>query len=255
MHASMASKPSGLLNLVDETLDLVDEKKSEDNSKMLIFITGRSASGKTTLGEAFKSLDDFIHFDGDQFSHGNDAVLCSGQVIDGKHKVKRSKKLEESYMKCMKDGYEALFSGKSPDLSAWTPFYSLLCAEVKRMRGKYADKHVVVTHAIYLRSIRDLIRETLGEEVLFIILNPPVNVLGDRAVKRVLEYAKKAKQTPQQYLHGWGIDLDEIHGMTVRNSKGFELKQKDEANSLQIDIDAAMTPEDVFKAAKQSLSL
>ena len=56
----------------------------------LIWITGRSGAGKTTLGEHFKTRKDCIHYDADQFAKGNDAVIDSGKTIEKHHYEKRS---------------------------------------------------------------------------------------------------------------------------------------------------------------------
>lgn len=256
----MASTTSGLLNLIDETINLIQNGSKSSNKtppkgsgKKLIFITGRSAAGKTSLGQAFKSMG-FVHFDADQFAHGNDPIKDAGKPHDPRDKLKRSKELEAAFTLCTKQGFEALFNGESPDLSVWTPFFSMLCVEVGRARDKYKDKDMVVTYAVYLRSIRDYIRKTLkNENVTFLILNPPPALLADRGMKRVLEVAEKARKTPQQYLQEWGIDLDQIKGMQFRMTNGFEVKQMDEPDTVQIDVDKQMSKEDVFEEAKRLL--
>merc|ERR1719356_1795656 len=97
-----------IIGLLDQTINFIEDEKTENtententknssnkqNGKKLIFVTGRSAAGKTSLGEAFNSLKDFIHFGADQFAHGNDPVLNAGKYIDPKDPLKRGKDLE-----------------------------------------------------------------------------------------------------------------------------------------------------------------
>lgn len=99
----MASELNKLLNLIDETLHFVETS----NEGKLIFITGRSAAGKTSLGEAFKTLDNFIHFDGDHFTYGfGDPILDAGKTFDGK-KVKRNKEIQEAWGLASSKGFSA----------------------------------------------------------------------------------------------------------------------------------------------------
>lgn len=217
----------------------------------LIIITGRPAAGKTTLGEAFNTLDNYIHFDVDHFTNGKDPVLDSNKIMEKKDELQRSNALMVAVELSKKHGFQALFDGKSTDLAVWTPFYSLVCDEVKRTRVQFEDKHIVITHAVYLRSVRDYIRETLGGEVTFLILNTSTNLLPVRGVNRISEIAKRNKQTPQQYLDQWQVKLEDIHAKMVRNQRGFELMQQDEPDTFQLDITENMSRADVFEKAKE----
>ena len=110
------------------------------------------------MGEAFKTLDGFIHFDVDQLSHGfGDPVLDAGKTFDG-NKVTKNKEMQKAFGVASERGYNLLMKGEPTELSAWTPFYGLVLDEVKRARNRYAGKHMVVTHSLYPRCVRDWIR-------------------------------------------------------------------------------------------------
>ena len=249
----MTSTDSSLLKLIDEALSFIE---SSCSCGRVIFITGRSSAGKTTLGAAFKTLDDCIHFDVDQFAYGNDPVIDAGQPIRGSDKEKRSAELREAYASACDKGYKALFAGESPPLSVWTPFYSMVLARVKQARAQYGSKHVVVTHSVYLRAVRDYVRDAFAGDVTFVILNTSRDLLSDRAVNKIHELAARVNVSPQQYLdeHATGTTVEGQRKSIQMVANGFETKQEDEPNTFQIDVmDETMDKTDVFNVARKLL--
>lgn len=143
------------------------------------------------------------------------------------------------------------------ELSAWTPFYGLMLDAVKKAMKQYAGKHVVVTHSIYARIVRDWIRDTMNGNATFIILNTKIDLLGDRAVKRLEDMAKEMGMTPQEYLDsisdaiGHKLKAEQWKEVQAMMSAGLEVMQEDEPNTFQIDVDENMDRTDVFEAAKK----
>jgi len=101
------------------------------------------------------------------------------------------------------------------------------------------------------------LRDTMDGNVTFIILNPEVDLLGDRAVKRVEDMGKEKGMTPQEYLDsladaiGHKLKYEDMKAITEMIGRGYEMKQEDEPNTYQIDVDANMDKTDVFEAAKK----
>lgn len=123
---------------VDRLIDLIDANEaieSPDNTQQyVIFVTGRSGAGKTTLGESFNVLPNFVHFDGDQFAHGADPVNQSGKGAEKELLATREDKLVNVYDNLLvPKGYYAIFDNKDPPLAVWAPFYEQMIAKLKQV--------------------------------------------------------------------------------------------------------------------------
>eukprot|EP01084_Bolivina_argentea_P254821 428475_1 len=94
------------LSIVNELVSYIDINTNETrnictNNKipMLIWVTGRSGCGKTTLCENLKKSNNFIHFECDQWCNGGDPVLDSGKTVNQEYSSfkNRSKELVDAF--------------------------------------------------------------------------------------------------------------------------------------------------------------
>ena len=247
---------SAALNMIDRLIRYIDNEIC-GKSTILVFITGRAGSGKTTLGENFKTRNDFVHFDGDQYPHGNHPVKDSGQTIQKKDQQKRDKQMEQVYDNlAVKEGYYGLFQGKTPELSVWTPFYDLFINKINETKLEYPNMNIAISQSVYPRSVRDYIRNKCGNNAYFIILHPKIELSTARVVSRTHDLAAKVGKTAEEYLKEWGRSMEKLKNETAPMiQKGFEPMQDDEPNTYQIDFDESMTRQDVFEKAQQLLGL
>ena len=218
------------------------------NDVKYIFITGRSGAGKTTVSESLKNEYNFIHFDGDQFPYGNNPIKQSGQVITGQHKENMTNNMKQIYNELMvKKGYFALFEGNKPDISVWKPFYTLFSNEIIKQRKIYPNKNMVISHAVYLREVRDLLRELLGNNLIFIILNTSTDLLLKRKLIYIEETAQRIGKTGKEYLKSLGSSFEKATKTITMAYNGFETIQYNEMNTYQIDINQFMDVKCVCK--------
>eukprot|EP01084_Bolivina_argentea_P257118 433107_1 len=234
----------------------VDHKKKSTQTKV-IWITGRSGAGKTTLGENFKSLSNYIHFDADQFAHGKDPVKDSGTTIEKTHGSNRPKELVDAYDNlAVKEGYHGIFQGKKPDISVWTPFYDLLIDEINNKKSQYPGKNIVVTQSVYPRYVRDYLRDILKNDLIFIIIDASLDLLPERHIIRAHERAAEIGQTADEYLKQFGYSIEKIKSeVAPMTEKGFEPMEENEPNTFQIVVNKNMSKNDVFVEAKRLLGI
>ena len=165
---------------------------------------------------------------------------------------KRSKEMRDACRKMMREGYFKLNVDEKPNLNVWIPFYKLLCDEVLKIKKKYPSKNIIITQSVYIYEVRKYIRDYLGNNLLFIILNTDSNLLVERIIERHSAQAKELGQTFEEYQ---GKTVDEFKKNCALWSKGFELMVKDEINTYQIDIDKNVTINHVFNKAKDILNV
>eukprot|EP01084_Bolivina_argentea_P078856 143094_1 len=232
-----------------------NRKNNKNNAKKdigrLIFVTGRSGAGKTSLGESFKALDNFIHFDGDQYSYGAHPIKDSGKIITTDTYSNRSKELIYAYdTQAHKNGYDALWRDEKPPLSVWTPYYKLLAEEIKKVQSIYNDKNIIITQAAYPFIVRQYLRDILGNQLIFIIINVSTDILIKRVMDRMTKEGAEIGQTLEERVKSFGATMKQFEQQLVICMKGFDLKQNNEPNTYQIDVDANMSSDQVFQTAQ-----
>jgi len=108
----------------------------------LVWITGRSGAGKTTLGENFKKLDDWVHFDSDIWVNGGDPLEDSGQIPTKEMLEKKDPVVGSIYTEMVMKGFMALFNDEDPDISVWKSYHVCLCSAIIQVREKVKPKNV-----------------------------------------------------------------------------------------------------------------
>eukprot|EP01084_Bolivina_argentea_P111152 198409_1 len=240
---------------IEKLINVIE--KTYKPSNRLIWITGPSGAGKTTLGENFKTRD-CIHFDADQVAFGGDPIKDAGNYKELRNnKKKRSKKLVDAWDTATQKGFKALFKNETPDLSVWKPFYEILVPKIKSFASQNPDKMIVITHAVYQRCARDHLRLMFNDEynLTFIILNTKVELTSSRIISRYDDLAANAGQTVEQYLNAMGSSIEKVKKSAESYRRGFESKHENEYNTYQIDVDENMAKQDVFNKAIQLLHL
>ena len=96
--------------------------------------------------------------------------------------------------------------------------------ERKRIGGDW-----VVAQAVPTRKFRDVLREILGKDLVFILLSLKTETTLERLKKR----------------HGDGEMAKEITDVCIKLESFYELKESDEENTYNIMITNEMTPDDV----------
>ena len=166
-------------------------------------------SGKNTIAEELRRLHGFAHFDGDLWALGHNPLAPAG-----------SKRVEMPPE--FKTRYDQLSSfllkfRSSDDVkdepAAWQPFYRAMCEDVLRAQKQLAGVKpgLVVTHAVYLASMRAFIKQLLGAEAVVLVLQMPAEV----AITRV------AKRCAEQYVQ-MGKSVDEWAGLLRANQAGYQ---------------------------------
>ena len=212
----------------------------------LLFVCGLSGSGKTTLGELLKNNDNFVHFNVDVWAFGGDPVGESAAVPGPEMIAKRDPDIKAAFDHMAANGFSKLSAGEVTEFSAWEPFFSRLYPAILSAReAAGADKDMVVTFSVYLRSIRDYLRQHLGESLIFVVLNPSVDSVGFRKVAHLKNTAAARGQTLSQFLRSFHPDSDApdieesvLVGILTEQAraggKGFEPAFPDEMRTLAV---------------------
>ncbi len=176
---------------------------AHSNARRLVWVTGQSGAGKTTLAMRLRRELDWTHFDADVFAHGGDPVRQEGSVpawvslrrdcltISPKNtgipteamRAARDPELKRLYDEMVEKGFLALFRGADVPLDVWTSYYDVLCDAVARAFAA-STKSMVVSMAVYPRALRAHIREKLPG-VTIVALNEVGNCGASRKVLQV----------------------------------------------------------------------
>lgn len=244
--------------------------------RQLVWVSGQSGSGKTTLGQAFHRLGWGVHFDGDVFGHGGDAVTESGIATEAMLE-KRSPRMKDAWTRMEKEGFGRLFKGEEAPLEYWQPFHSMLCEGVAKAWEQCAPSNMVVTFSVYSRLVRDYIRSQLPQvmeiprapplthslslKVQFIVLNDVLGAATERKVQQVVDSAKAEGKGLSEFLSKFGADwaarsdeeslahLREYCGSVQRGLAPYDAS----CGEFGIDITSGMTCDDVFTRARSLL--
>jgi len=228
----------------------------------LIFISGLSGSGKTTLGEQLKLQQKFLHFNVDIWAFGGDPIEESNLVPTPAMLAKRDPIIKEAFDTMAQQGFAKLTVKEDVPFSIWEQFFNLLCNEIIKVQTKYPEQVIVITFSVYLRSIRDYIRNRLPN-IRFIILDPNIEIVANRKVQHLRNTAQSRNLTLSQFLRSFHPDSDApdmeestIIGLLTDQAKnsaiGFENAGIEEVNTLGITGDLSI--EEVYLKALEFIS-
>jgi adenylylsulfate kinase-like enzyme len=219
------------------------------NKGKFLWITGLSGAGKTTLGEALKnSAHNFQHFNVDIWVFGGNPITESHLVPTPDMMKSQDPVVKAAFDQMIAQGFQALGKGEAVDFSVWKQFFDLLIPKLQQFRHELpANANLVVTFSVYLQSIRQYLRQELGEDLQFVILNPSVEDVAMRKVNHLQNTAKARNQTLSQFLRSITpnapADAPELpeetiveifKGQTRASAAGFEGKQENEVCSIEL---------------------
>lgn len=227
---------------------------------MLVWISGQSGAGKTTLGQSLhQRLVGWTHFDGDVFGHGGDPVTESG-IASESMLQRRTPEMKAAWSRMETEGFGRLFRGEDAPLEYWQPFHEMLCVGVAKAWQQCAPNHMVVTFSVYSLLVRDYIRSQLPE-VKFVVLNDVLGAATERKVQQVAASAKAEGKSLAEFLTKfspeWATRSEEealAHlykycGSVQRGLDPFSASR----GEFGIDITASMSADSVYARARMLL--
>ena len=105
------------------------------------------------------------------------------------------------------------------------PYYELMAGDIRRQKKRLGGTFAVA-HAVATRNGRSLLRNHLGSDLVFIVLNMTKECQHERIKKR--------------HLGKVGKSLENMH-------KLYEPGEEDEENTFNLSIEEGMTREDVMQ--------
>jgi len=223
--------------------DPVDNMPNDYECKQpgkLIWLTGGTGMGKSTTAAYMKENEGFVHYEGDCFIYGINPFVGAapqGSSIFGPRVLRGVSEERKAVCQRAFDGYKNLFlKGQEADSSIWEDLYSMMCDEISGEREKIGGDWLI-NQGVYKRAARDQIRKKLGKEVKFVFLDMDPELQATRLAKRekgdgdITEEVREIKRKECQ-----------------KRTFGYERKQDDEPNSLQINITELTKTEDIVKS-------
>ena len=129
---------------------------------------------------------------------------------------------------------EGSFEGAEEDSK---PFLKLLAKHVIQERKRLGG-NMVVAQAIFARNHRKFLREIIGPDLVFMVLN----IEKDHQVRRMKKRGEN-ENIPEKFLK-----------MQIKYAEICEPASEDEKNAFNIDITEEMTKEDVVKKILHNLA-
>jgi len=200
----------------------------------LLWITGPTGAGKSTVAAHLRDQHQWAFYEGDCYLYGLDPF--SGPL----KKLPELSAVGKERMKAWASAYLPLIKGEGEgDIKVWDEFYSQLCQDIKEKREQNIGKNFVVSQAVYTRRARDLIRNILGNDVTFAILQIDNELQVERMCQRAVEQGREVNE--------------EMKGRLSRASKGFEEKQEDEEQSFEVIVNPDQEPSAIADSILQLL--
>lgn len=231
---------------------LVETTETSPKRGRIIFVSGLSGSGKTTLGERCKadSNHNFLHFNVDVWAFGGDPIKESDQVPNPTMMAKRDPEIQAAFDQMIAKGFSVLAKGEQPDFIVWENFFSKLIPCIQSTHALYPNHHMIVSFSVYLRSIRDYLRNHI-DDLLFIVLNPDIEHVALRKVQHLRNTAAARGQTLSQFLRSFNPDsnapemeesaiIEILTAQAKSSAVGFEPANADEDRTLSISGDKSI---------------
>ena len=183
----------------------------------VIVITGLQGAGKTTLAEELRARHGFIHFDGDLWTSGANPVAGDYETELGLQQAPTMEAAHKQRFENLCTFLLKLRSAQDPssidEPCLWQPFFAAFCQAVQDCRLNLAadSPGLVVSQSVHLESMREFIKQSLGENTCVLALQLPLEIAVERAAVRCTE----------QYTQV-GKSLEEWKAMLSPNQAGYQ---------------------------------
>eukprot|EP00930_Biecheleria_cincta_P069439 TRINITY_DN57184_c0_g1_i1.p1 TRINITY_DN57184_c0_g1~~TRINITY_DN57184_c0_g1_i1.p1 ORF type:complete len:238 (+),score=43.11 TRINITY_DN57184_c0_g1_i1:121-834(+) len=220
----------------------------------LVFVSGHSGAGKTTLAEGLKKHYGFVHFDGESWMCGLDPVAQSA-VTPTQEMLANVPPERVALAKDMNENcYAKISAGQEPVHESYERFYAAMLKDVRACRAESEERNMVISHAPYLKIMRNYCRAQLGEDLTVLVINAPVTLLQARVKKRLEAFAAAQGKSLEEFVMQGNIPgkdtFDERMAAMMENVRGLsEGVTGDEPNTFEIEVTADMGPDAVLAAA------
>mmetsp|Transcript_73817 Transcript_73817/g.130958 ORF Transcript_73817/g.130958 Transcript_73817/m.130958 type:complete len:235 (-) Transcript_73817:81-785(-) len=226
----------------------------------LVFVSGHSGAGKTTLAEGLKKHYGFVHFDGESWMCGLDPIAQSAVTPTAEMLAKVSPERAALAKDMAANCYNKISAGEEPVRSSYENFYGAMLADVRARRAETDGQDMVISHAPHLRIMRDYCRAEMGEELTVLVINASVAVLQDRVRKRLETFAAAQGKSLEDFIMQGNIPgkdtFEERMGAIMGNVRGLsEAVTKEEPNTFEIVVTSDTDPDAVLAAACACLGI
>ena len=183
----------------------------------LAIITGPPGSGKSTAAGIIAKKEDWVFYEGDGFFLGfNPYVFPNESQVNARADKAALVGPGMSARGAALTGYltnqHLLETNQTTDRSPTNYFFRLMAEDIKKERARVGGDWVVA-YAMAKRSDRDIFREVLGDDVIFVVLDISFELVKERLSGR-----------------GEGeVDLSEVH-------YAYEPAQSDEPRTVAFEI-------------------
>jgi len=220
---------------------------NQDQIGNILWLCGSTGMGKTTTAKILQAEEGFVFYEGDCFMFGLNPYV--GAAPEGLTQFGTKalsgipKERTEVCRVTLVEGYTKLLKGEEVDDKIWEDFYNLLCKDILKERKKLGGNWVV-THAVYTRTARDIIRRKMGDGLVLVVLETEEE---DLQIERLARRASRKER----------LTADELES-SKKKVAGFvgyhDTVEDDEPNTFKVVVTGDMTAEDVVKKVQEKFN-
>lgn len=221
-----------------------DYLPNSDYQGKLLWISGVTGIGKSTVSLNLKNEYDYVLYEGDCFAAGFNPYVGSAPKATTPHGTRKLSGIpEERTLVCQRFQEESIKKSKMGcpvDADVSKQFYELMCDDISNERLKYGGNWVI-NHGLYTKLAREVVKQKLGSNLQLIVLEMSSEHQAKRFIKNNPNHSKISDEDIYKKM------LEEKRSQIEISRRGYESVDKSEANVLEVAVTDEMTVQDISK--------
>ena len=215
-----------------------------DSPGKLLWISGLTGTGKSTVSLHLKNEYGYILYEGDCFAAGYNPYVGSAPKALTPHGTRKLSGIsKQRTLVCQRFLEESVVKSKMDDsknLDVCKEFFELMCDDIVKERMRLGGDWVV-NHGLYSKEARAIVKQKLGSVLQLVVLDMSIEHQAKRLTKICLNHLN----SPSEDLYS--STLEEKRTKIESSRKWYEAIERSESNIIEVMVTDEMSVEDVSR--------